>query len=232
MSPVSVRKCALPASVLALFLIVSNGGGATQPETALDILDAPVSYRARFDVQAGHGLFHGQVWHEPGRERRDFDAVGGTQAVLLRRDQDAAYLLNPSGRWAVAFGLHAVAQFAGGIDDMTLERKRIGVGKIDGREGIHYGVKAATADGRAFAGDWWVDHHGVTLKLTGVETEPGGKQTDVLLNQTNITEGSVDAGQLAPPKGYLTFDLRKITAERLVQAMQSLAPLLGGGLHQ
>ena len=63
---------------------------ALAAEPALDVLDAPVPFTAHFYVSSDKGDYQGQVWHVPGRERRDFDTAGGAQAVLLSRDGDAA----------------------------------------------------------------------------------------------------------------------------------------------
>ena len=70
------------------------------------------------------------------------------------------------------------------------------------------------------------------MKVIGVEVEANGKQTEVSLVQTHVNTGPVDPVQVSPPKGYITMDLRKITADKLVQTMQSLSPLLNGGTHQ
>lgn len=217
--------CSLP------YIFWSGGASAKAVEQVLDILDAPVSYSATYVVSDSKGVFTGKVWHEPGRERRDFETKHGSQTALLRRDQDAAYLINGSAKWYVAVAFHAALSLAGGWDDFTLVREKVGPERMEGEKAIHYRLKADGPSGRGFVGDLWSLPSGVPVKITGVEVEPNGKQTNISLIQRNILVGPVNAAAtLEVPHGYMAIDLKKVTSENLIKTIQSLGPLLGGGM--
>lgn len=202
---------------------------AAGAESALDLLDAPVAYSATYRASDGKGVFSGKVWHEPGRERRDFETKSGDQSVLLRRDNDSAYLMKPSGKWYVAVGFHAALSLAGGFDGMSVSRQKVGPDSVEGQNSTRFHITANTKDGRGFVGDLWSLASGIPVKVEGVETEPTGKKTQVSLIQTNIIAGPIEAGRLDVPQGYMGINLKTVSAENLNQAIQSITPLLNGG---
>ena len=200
-------------------------------ERALDVLDAGVSYSANYAASDGHGLFTGKVWHEPGRERRDFATKHGEQTALLRRDMDAAYLINSTAHWYVAVSFRAAVALADGLDELTVNRQKIGPDPVEGQKTTRYHISAHAKSGRAFEGDLWALASGVPVKLAGTASEANGRQTEVMLVQTNIVVGPVNrAVAMEPPQGYMAINLQKIPPEKLVQTVQSMAPLLNGGI--
>ena len=222
-----MRKTAYALVCLAL-MPWHGGAHANGAEKVLDLLDAPVAYSATYTASDGKGTFVGKVWHEPGRERRDFATKHGDQTALLRRDQDAAFLINSSAKWYVAVNFHAALALAGGMDDLTLDRQKLGPETVEGQKTIHYRLSAHSRAGRVFVGDYWALPSGVPVKLTGMETEPDGRAIEVSLVQTDIQVGPIKGASMDVPNGLLAVNLRKVSAENLVQTMQSLAPLLSG----
>ena len=224
---IEMRKMAYTLGCL-VFLPWDGGAHANGVENLLDLLDAPVAYSASYMATDGKGTFVGKVWHEPGRERRDFATKHGDQTALLRRDQDAAFLINASAKWYVAVNFHAALALAGSMDDLVLERKKLGPDMVEGQKTIHYRLSAHSRAGREFVGDYWALASGVPVKLAGLETEPNGRATEVTLVQSDIQAGIVKGVSMDVPNGLLAVNLRKVPAENLVQTMQSLAPLLSG----
>jgi len=202
--------------VLALWVMPAAAG-----EPALDLLDAPVAYTAHFSVASDQGVYQGSVWHAPGRERRDFDTIGGGQALLLLRGDDAAYLIKPSGRWYVGVGLHAAAALAGGLDAMVVERKALKDETVGGLRATRYKVSAA---GGRFEGDAWFTKDGIMVKAVGTLQGAGRVETQL----SDLVVGRVDESRLAVPPGYFGIDLKSVPPDRLVQAVGSLAPMLEG----
>ncbi|MDA8231929.1 MAG: hypothetical protein M0006_11390 [Magnetospirillum sp.] len=219
---------AIAATVLAVW-----AGQVWAGESAIDLLDAPVTYSAHFYVASDKGTYRGSVWHSPGRERRDFATAGGGQAVLLMRDQDAAYLLKPSGKWYVGVGLHAAAALAGGIDGMTVDRKKVGDETVAGLRATRFHVQAASARGGRFDGDAWFSRDGILVKAAGVLVGPDGRPERVETGLTDVVVGKVDPHMLTLPAGYFGMDLRQVPADKIEQAVANLMPLLAGGAaHQ
>lgn len=200
---------------------------AAESVRLLDLLDVPVTYTAKFQVSDGHGTYLGSVWHEQGKERRNVDTKVGNGWVLLRRDRDAAYFVNVSGKWCVSFGFHAAAALAGGIDTLMATRQRIGAENVGHLAATKYRVEAKAPSGQAFQGNIWLAASGVPLKVAGVETDAKGHKTPVELIQTDIALGPIEPSLLDVPTGMTTLDLKGVNSDQLIPAIQSLGPLLG-----
>lgn len=201
---------------------------AMAAERALDLLDVPVSYTADFTVSSDKGTYSGTVWHAKGRERRDFGTQGGGQTILLRRDTDSAYLMKPSGRWYVGLGFQSVGALAGGIDNLTVERKRLreeGVGNI---HATRYKVAANGPKGARFDGDAWFSREDILVRAAGVLTEPSGRTSEVEMTLSDLKVGRVDERVFELPAGWLGMDLRSVPPEKVAQAVEGLRPMLEG----
>lgn len=201
---------------------------AADSVNALDLLDAPVAYTADFTVSSAKGTYRGQVWHKPGRERRDVQTAKGGQTLLIRRDQDGAWLLKPSGRWYVGLALGAVGQLAGGVDQLRVQRTRTGEGMVAGHKTIRYRINGQAPDGRRFDGDAWFTKEGVMVRARGTLVGRDGRQDPVETELSSLRIGRVDDRVFDLPKGWMGMDLRKVPADSIASAIESLRPLLEG----
>ena len=203
-------------------------------ERALDLLDVAVSYSADFTVESDQGRYNGKVWHMPGREKRQFVTRDGEQALLLRRDTDSAYLLKPGGKWYVGLGLSAVGSLAGGIDQLTVERTRLGQGSVAGLAAIHYRVKALGPKSSRFDGEaWFSAKEGILLRAKGVLRDARGGENEVETTLSNVRLTALDESVFEPPQGWFGMDLRSVPAERIAQVLETMRPMLQGrGTHQ
>lgn len=219
-----LRRLSLLVVALGLWSVPSVAA-----ERAIDLLDVAASYTADFTVSSDKGTYTGTVWHAKGRERRDFATQGGGQTILLRRDTDSAYLMKPSSRWYVGLGFQAVGSLAGGIDALTVERKRLreeGIGNI---HATRYKVTATGPKGARFDGDGWFSKEDILVRAAGVLTEPGGKTSEVEITLSDLKVGRVDERVFELPAGWLGMDLRSVPPERIAQAVEGLKPMLEGG---
>ncbi|MGE5505110.1 MAG: hypothetical protein ACM31L_11865 [Actinomycetota bacterium] len=214
-------------SMVLLGVALLLAGSARAAESALDLLDAPVGYTAAFTVSSDKGTFHGRVWHLPGRERREWETSGGGQAVIVRRDTDAAYLLKPSGKWYVGLGLRAVAALAGGLDGMQVERRRLRDETVAGQRATRWKTTASGPKGR-FDGDVWTTPKGIVVKAAGTVTQPGGAPAPVEMTLSDVEVEAIDTTLFDPPKGWFGMDLRQVPPDKIEQAVESLKPLLEG----
>ncbi len=203
--------------------------GAQAAERAIDLLDVPVSYTANFTVSSDKGTYSGTVWHAFGRERRDFGTAGGGQTILLRRDTDSAYLMKPSGRWYVGLGFQAVGQLAGGIDSLTVDRRRVREENVGGIRATRYKVAATGPKGARFDGDAWFSKEDILVRATGWLSEGGGKEMEVEMTVSNLKVGRVDERMFELPAGWLGMDLRSVPPEKIAQAVEGLRPMLERG---
>lgn len=215
------------SSVVALGLAVLPGMRALAAEPALDILDSPESYSADFTVTSSRGTYHGQVWHMHGLERRDVETKGGGQGVLIDRAHDAAYLLGLSGKWYVGLSLQAAGGIAGGLDAWTVERSRVREESVGGRRVTRWKTRAEGPKG-GFSGDIWTTREGIVVKASGLMSSAEGDDSLVEMSLSNLRLGLADRQMLELPKGWFGFDLRKVPPDKIVQAVESIKPLLEG----
>ena len=217
----------MPKFVLALFLAIFVAGGAWASESALAVLDSPVPYTADFSISSPRGTYHGKFWHAKGMERRDVATSGGGQGILIRRDQNAAYLLGLSGRWYVGLSLSAVGSLAGGLDAWRVERTRMRDETVAGIAATRWKTHAEGPKG-GFTGEIWTSRDGIVVKAVGVLDNPAGDDSPVEMTLSGLKLGAVEPGRLDLPQGWFGLDLGKVPADRLAQTLEGLKPMLEG----
>ena len=217
----------MPQFILAVFAMFL-ASGAMAAESALDLLDSAAPYHADFSVSSPRGTYQGTVWHVHGRERRDVVTSGGGQGVLILRDSDAAYLLGLSGKWYVGLSLKAAGALAGGLDSWRIERSRVREESVAGIRATRWKARADGPKG-GFTGDIWTSREGIVVKAVGVIDNPNGDDSPVEMSLSGLRVGAFDRQMLEVPQGWFGFDLRKVPADRIEQAIGGIKPLLEGG---
>ncbi len=212
--------------IILLFALVW-GFPATAAEPALDLLDVPVSYTAAFSVTSSRGTYHGRVWHMPGLERREVATAGGGQGLLIDRKGDSATLLGLSGKWYVGLSLRAAAGMVGGLDAWQATRTRVREENVAGLRATRWKTRAEGPKG-GFIGDIWTSREGIVVKAVGTLNSADGDDSAVEMTLSDIRVGGVDPQVFDLPKGWFGFDLRQVPADKVVQAVESLKPLLEG----
>ncbi|CAA7622377.1 hypothetical protein [Magnetospirillum sp. SS-4] len=213
-------------AALALLTVVAAKPAAAV-ESAIELLDAPVSYTADFTLTGPRGTYRGKVWHAKGRERREVATSGGGQGVLIQRDTGNAYLLGLSGRWYVGLSLAAAGAFAGGLDGWTVTRTKVGDEIVGGIRATRWKARADGPKG-GFSGHVWTSRDGIVVKAAGTIDKASGDDQAVEMVLSGLKVGSVDARLLELPQGWFGLDLRKLPAERVAQAIEAAKPLLEG----
>lgn len=207
------------------FILAIMADKAWAAEPALDLLDSVTPYSADFSITSSRGTYHGKVWHAKGRERREVATSGGGQGVLILRDNNAAYVLGLSGKWYVGLSLQAAGALAGGLDSWTVERSRLREESVGGIRATRWKARAEGPKG-GFAGDIWTNRDGIVVKAVGVVDNPSGDDSPVEMTLSGLRVGPVDRRMLDVPQGWFGFDLRKVPADRIEQAIEGLKPLL------
>lgn len=213
--------------IVVFLLSLAWGKAALAAEPALDLLDAPVSYTAAFSVSSSRGAYHGRVWHMPGLERREVATTGGGQGVLIDRKADSVALLGLSGKWYVGLSLRAAAGMVGGLDAWTASRTRLRDETVAGVKATRWKTRAEGPKG-GFTGDVWTSREGIVVKAVGLLSSAEGDDSPVEMILSDLRVGPVDRQVFDLPKGWFGFDLRQVPPDKVVQAVESLKPLLEG----
>lgn len=213
----------LGALILIFALVAVPMARAAEP--ALDVLDAQVSYSADFTMTGPRGAYTGRVWHAPGSERRDVVTQGGGQGVLIHRDTGTAYFLGIGGKWYVSLSLEAAGAVVGGLQSWAIERTRIGEENVAGMRTTRWTAQASGPKG-GFEGEIWTNRDGIVVKAVGTVAAPGGNPSPVEMTLSHLKVGSVDPQMLEVPEGWFSLDLRKLPADRVVQAIEGMKPML------
>jgi hypothetical protein len=209
--------------IAATAALVVGSSAAHAAELALDLLDAPVSYKANFTVSSDKGTYQGQVWHTPGKERREYATSGGSQALIVRRDTNAAYMLKPSSKWYVGLSLSAVGALAGGLDSWQVDRSREAEETVAGLKATRYKVHATGPKGR-FDGNAWFSKEGILVKAAGTVFD-GKTENEVETSLSNVKLAPVAADQFEPPAGWMAIDLKRLPADQVQSAIEGMRAL-------
>ena len=217
----------LKIALAFVLMIIMGAAGAGASEPALDLLDASVPYTADFSISSSRGTYHGKVWHSPGRERREVATSGGGQGVLILRDSDAAYFLGLSGKWYVGLSLKAAGTLAGGLESWRIEKTKLREETVGGVRTTRWKTRADGPKG-GFTGEIWTSREGIVVRAVGVVDNPDGDDSPVEMALSGLRVGPVDRQKLEVPQGWFGFDLRKVPADRIEQAIEGIKPLLEG----
>ena len=211
---------------LALALLGLLAGGAQAAEPALDLLDTPVPYSADFTLNGPRGSYSGHVWHAQGSERREVATQGGGQGILIQRDTGTAYFLGIGGRWYVTLSLDAASGLVGGLNSWQVERQRIGEETLGGQRVTRWTATASGPKG-GFQGEIWTTRDDIVVRAVGtVSGGAGGTPGPVEMTLSHLQVGSVDQRMLEVPDGWFGIDLRQMPADRVVQAIEGMKPML------
>jgi len=204
---------------------LAAGPTARAAEPALDVLDAQVSYSADFTLTGPRGAYSGHVWHAPGSERREVATQGGGQGVLIHRDTGTAYFLGIGGKWYVSLSLEAASSLIGGLQSWEIERTRVGEETVAGVRTTRWTAQASGPKG-GFEGEIWTNRDGIVVKAVGTVAASGGTRSPVEMTLSHLKVGTVDRQMLEVPEGWFSLDLRKLPADRVVQAIEGMKPML------
>ncbi|TAN57480.1 MAG: hypothetical protein EPN20_17265, partial [Magnetospirillum sp.] len=86
------------------------------------------------------------------------------------------------------------------------------------------------ADGSkgGFTGEIWTSREGIIVRAVGVVDNPDRDDSPVEMTLSGLRVGPVDRQMLEVPQGWFGFDLRKVPADRIEQAVEGIRPLLEG----
>lgn len=203
-----------------IFLLWASAAQAASVP-ALDLLDAKVEYTADFYVRSDRHAYDGKVFHAPGKERRDIETAKGGQVLLLRRDLDQAFMLTPHSRSYVGLTFKAAGAFIGGVESMTVDRRRIGPSSVSGVKATRYEVTAQNVGGGRFTGDMWFSDEGIMLKAVGTASHQG-RDTMVEMGLRRLKIGKVKETLFEMPKGYSGLNLNGMNTDQMGQMMKLL----------
>ncbi|MTJ81889.1 MAG: hypothetical protein F8N37_12855 [Telmatospirillum sp.] len=190
--------------------LAGSAGAATVPIE--QYLDAPVDYTADFFVVSGKGRFQGSAVHAPGRGRWDFDASGGRQTLLLRRDTNQAAMVWPERKWYLSTSFQAIAGLIGGFDGATVDSRSAGQETVSGEPVTRYDLSGASSGGGNFRGRVWMTRDGIMMKLSGTVTF-NGKDSKVETGLSHLLRVKAAPAAFRLPADYtgLPRDFSKIT---------------------
>ena len=204
-----MQACQRPVSLLfAVFhglavLLIFGSAHATEIPV-LQLLDPPVEYRADYVLTAARRSYSGTVIHALGRERRDFEAGGVRQVLILRRDIDQAAIIWPASKFYMASSFHFLAGLAGGLDEVVVDRRVIGHENVE-----HEGTTVYQLTG-GFNGQAWMTSDGIVMRLEGT-VDYQGKSTPIMIAVSNLRRVKADPAAFERPQGYfgIPFNLSK-----------------------
>jgi len=193
-----MRRGARSVAALGLAVVAAAFGHGRAGADEMDViaaLDAPVDFTADYSLTADDQTWRGTIEHAPGRERREFATVLGSQAILLRRDIDQAAVLWPKRKWYLTTSLSKLARIVGGPAGITLDRRRDGSEFVSGERCSRWLV-----DG-GFAGRIWLSTDGILMRAAGI-LKLRGRETTVATQLAHVKRNAVDADEFELPLGY------------------------------
>ena len=183
--------------VLSAFALLCAGTFASHSYAAT--LPVPtVEYSADRIVETEAGTFDGKVYFTKDKERMETNAQGMQSVMILRRDQQVAWMLMPAQRMYQKVDLRRAQEQSGSqpADAMTIEE--VGTETIAGHDAVKYKMLLKDGSGGGFI---WVTQDGVPVKMD-LLGKSGRDKTRMTVTLTNLTIGPQDAALFEVPGDY------------------------------
>lgn len=175
--------------------------------SAAELLDSRQEYTADFSLRTGaKGGFQGRVIHAPGRERREFQALGGPQVLLLRRDLDEADMIWPQRHFYLTTSFSQAASLIGGFESVMLDRLREGTEAVGGETCIRYAVTGTSSQGGGFHGKMWFTRDGILMRISGM-VRFQGRETSIETSLSHLRRGKADPADFVRPADFTGMPL-------------------------
>jgi hypothetical protein len=210
-----------PLLVLAAFAPML--AAAVSP-AATNLLDLQVDYTADTVIGSDHPRT-GHLWRTPTALRHDMDESGQTQSIIVRLDQNAAWMVLPALKMALGTDLNGLTQLSGaaGVIGAADKLKPVAVGTetIEGMRTTKYRVQMNDPDAGQFDGFVWSTGQGVVLKIDGAG-EQNGRRGAVRIAFKNVKIGRLDAALFDPPSGYRQVTVAPAMISTMMKTMEQL----------
>lgn len=181
-------------SVLALLCTAAFAGSAHA-----DGLPVPtVSYAADRLMETDAGTFDGKVYYARDMERLEMNAKGMQSVMILRRDQQQAWMLMPTQRMYQKLDLSRAQQQSGSqsADSVTIEE--VGADTIEGRAATKYKMLMKDGSGGGFI---WITQEGIPVKMDFLGKN-GREKTRMTVTLTNLAIGEQDPALFELPGDF------------------------------
>ena len=129
----------------------------------------------------------------------------------MRLDIDEATILWPERKFYLTTSIGSMDGMVGGIENMTVDRRRSGNETIGGEPCTRYEVSGTSPQGGDFHGRMWFTRDGIMMKAMGT-VHFLGKETPIDLGLLNVRRMRIDPSAFVRPSDYRTlpFDLSRL----------------------
>jgi len=197
--------------ILCLTLLTLTGGLSQKARatavSAAELLDSRQEFTADFALRtSAQGGFHGRVIHAQGRERREFEALGGPQVLLLRRDLDEATMMWPERHFYLTTSFSQASSVVGGFESIMLDRRQDGTETVAGEPCTRYAVTGSSPQGGDFHGKMWFTRDGILMRASGT-VRFQGKESSLETSLSNLQRIRSDPSAFVRPSNYTGMPL-------------------------
>jgi hypothetical protein len=149
--------------------------------------------------------------HRSGRlERREVEAQGQSMVMLIRPQEEAAYLLMPGGRMAMRMPFDQAARDLSSDDLQALDADAVGRERVAGLETTKYRITGRNDRGYGFDGHAWVTDDGIRMRVEGAVTGPERAPINVSIHLENVTRSAQPAELFELPADAEVIDMPKM----------------------
>lgn len=198
------------------------------PVEAAGPLDLKVEYSADALVGSGDNARPGKLWRTPTSVRLETLENSRPQTVIVRLDQNLAWLLLPDVRLAIETDLGGLAltQALFGRSE-NFQFTSLGPDTIDGQRTTRWRVETADPKAGWFRGFVWSRADGVVMKIEG-EGEHRGRRGYVHILFRNVKVASQNASLFEPPAEFRRLPVSEAMVEALLKGLEQMQRLRSG----
>jgi hypothetical protein len=214
-----------------LVLVAALMFAAGAAPAATNLLELKVEYSADTVIGSGDHPKTGHLWRTPTALRHDMEDNGQAQSVIVRLDQNAAWMVMPALKLALGTDLNGLTQLSGTASVLGAAEKlkpaAVGTETIDGMRATKYRVQMNDPEAGQFDGFVWSTAQGVVLKIDGAG-EQNGRRGNVRIAFKNVRISPQDATLFDPPAGYRQVTVAPAMISTMMKTMEQMQRLRSG----
>lgn len=168
--------------------------------------EAPqVEYSADSYMESADGTMEGKVYSAPGKERREYVQAGEKTIMIMRRDKNVIWMLQPEGKTYMEMKIPKEGR-KGDLSGYKMEMSTVGPETVNGVKTTKSKMIMTGPKGDKLGGFGWRTKEGIIVKMDAIAVDKNSKER-MKIELTNLQVGKQKPAMFEIPAGYTKMDM-------------------------
>jgi hypothetical protein len=187
-------------------LLIAAALGTSAAAVGAGLPQPKVEYSADSIMETEQMTMKSRVYHAADKERREMDAGGMKQVMIMRLDKKVGWMLMPDQHMYMEMNFAQAQERSGDLSDYQIEQSVVGEETVNGHKTTKHKVVVTDKKGNKFGGFMWTTKEGIMVKLDAI-AKSGNSKTRMKMDLQNLKIGRQDPKLFEIPAGYNKMDI-------------------------